>query len=132
MTEEQKQKFREFFPEYTVKDSEICLSPYIDIFEAGIELATKDLVCEVGAKEEVIELQQKELEIQRHNADVRCDQAIESIKQLSKAKEQIEKMKNTRNCLTFYNFKCPLQEQSDNKNKPKSCKGCDKWELAEN
>ena len=42
MTEEQKQKFRELFPEYTVKDSEVCLSPFIDVFEAGIETATEE------------------------------------------------------------------------------------------
>lgn len=47
MTEEQKQKFRELFPEYTVKDSEACLSPYIDIFEAGIEIATKELEAQI-------------------------------------------------------------------------------------
>lgn len=43
MAEEYEQKFRELFPEYTVKNSEVCLSPYIDIFEAGIEIATKEL-----------------------------------------------------------------------------------------
>ena len=53
MTEEQK-KFRELFPEYTVKNSEVCLSPYIDIFEAGIEIATKELQEENESYEHII------------------------------------------------------------------------------
>ena len=55
MEEEQiKQKFRELFPEYTVKNSEVCLSPYIDIFEAGIEIATKELEKENAEAKEII------------------------------------------------------------------------------
>ena len=74
--------------------------------------ATKDLVCEIGAKEEVIELQQKELEMQRHNADVRCDQAIESIKQLTKAKEIIKKFSEFANLEVEYDPEYP-QEHTD-------------------
>ena len=88
--------FRKNFPEYC--RGEECLSPYFDLFCAGLEIEESQMY----------------------------EKTVKPIQ------EQIEKMKNTRNCLTFNNFKCPLQEQSDNKNKPKSCKGCNKWGLAEN
>lgn len=58
--------------------------------------------------------------------------AIQSRKaRIKNLERQIEKMKCTRNCMTFYNFKCPWQEQPKGDNLPKSCKGCKEWELKE-
>lgn len=125
MTEEQKQKFREFFPEYTVKDSEICLSPYIDIFEAGIELATKEL--------------QEEINKTQHLADVRCDQAVENYQKwhitnrekidleikVEELEKQIKKMKCCENCKHRYfigdELMCRFLD----------CKDNERWELKE-
>ena len=106
MNEEQiKQKFRELFPEYTVKDSEVCLSPYIDIFEAGIEIATKELQEENDKQTNFSKLYLKEVEAQR---------------------KQIEKMKCCGNCIHCYEgayhngFRCKDHARES---------VCDNWEM---
>ena len=69
------------------------------------KIENKDLIERVNELEEQIELQQKELEMQRHNVDVRCDQAIKSIKQLTKAKELLKR------CYEYYIYLEPLRSE---------------------
>ena len=46
-------------------------------------------------------------------------------------REQIEKMKCIENCATYEEWKCPLQEHSSDKYRPKTCQECTKWKLKE-
>ena len=113
--------FRINFPEYCTKKE--CLSPYYDIFEAGVVIAT----CEMN-KITVQPLQNHIAELTEEN------RALVSGQQLLKEtlEKKIEKMKCCENCKN--NDKLPLQEPCY------FCARCygkthkklmDNWELAE-
>ena len=112
MEEEQiKQKFRELFPEYTVKNSEVCLSPYIDIFEAGIEIATEAT---------------KELDFKR-KAERKIFQG-----KVDELLEPIDKMKCVQNCEFGYDGQYKNNCHKDySRECNKDCKNCKDWKLKE-
>lgn len=92
MTEEE--LFKKNFPEYVTEKGE-CLSPYWDLFSAGIECATYELNkgCIQTLTKENAELKgQVEMSYEVYNNNLDYSHHIEE--QLTKAKEIIEELYN--------------------------------------
>ena len=101
MTEEQiEQKFRELFPEYTVKNSEVCLSPYIDIFEVGTEIATKELQEENRQLKNIKDVADL-LRLNNDTVITMCqlnNELVSANQRIADLEKQIEKMKRCEMC----------------------------------
>ena len=145
MTEEQiKQKFKETYPDFMRGDEP--LSPYFDIWEYAIEIATKELQEEnkqiyekyrsvqdllaiemarsMKYEKQIEELKESLVEWQK-TCEAKSDTNSQLIKQLADKNEQIEKMRCCDNCSRDYSNAETEEEEILCQN----CIDCSNWEL---
>ena len=125
MTEEQiKQKFKETYPDFMRGDEP--LSPYFDIWEYGIELATKELQEEnERLAKHILELQRDKGRLADENKRISIQYAEETDETIKELEKQIEKMKCCENCNhPYWNAETEAEETvCDN------CVNNSNWEL---
>ena len=125
MTEEQiKQKFKETYPDFMRGDEP--LSPYFDIWEYGIEIATKELQEEnERLAKHILELQRDKGRLADENKRISIQYAEETDETIKELEKQIEKMKCCENCKhPYWNAETEAEETICN-----NCVNNSNWEL---